>query len=33
MQRFVARWWSAQVKEVAMDASADAEFSEFMHGR
>jgi RNA polymerase sigma-70 factor (sigma-E family) len=33
MQRFLAALWSAQVKEVAMDASADEEFSEFMHGR
>jgi RNA polymerase sigma-70 factor (sigma-E family) len=33
MQRFEAVSWSALVKEVAMDAGADEEFSEFMHGR
>jgi RNA polymerase sigma-70 factor (sigma-E family) len=33
MQLFRAPPWSVQVKEVAMDASADDEFSQFMHGR
>jgi RNA polymerase sigma-70 factor (sigma-E family) len=33
MQRFVPSLWSKQAKGVAMDATADAEFSDFMHGR
>jgi RNA polymerase sigma-70 factor (sigma-E family) len=33
MQRSVAGPWSKQAKEVAMDTTADAEFSDFMHGR
>jgi RNA polymerase sigma-70 factor (sigma-E family) len=33
MQRPAALAWSGQVEEVAMDASADEEFSEFMHAR
>jgi RNA polymerase sigma-70 factor (sigma-E family) len=33
MQRSDPVAWSSLVKEVAMDAAADAEFSDFMHGR
>jgi RNA polymerase sigma-70 factor (sigma-E family) len=33
MQRFCAVPWSVQMREVAVDARADEEFSEFMHGR
>jgi RNA polymerase sigma-70 factor (sigma-E family) len=33
MQRFPDVPWSEQMREVAMEPSADAEFSEFMHGR
>jgi RNA polymerase sigma-70 factor (sigma-E family) len=33
MQRSGSRRWSERVKEVAMDSAADAQFSDFMHGR
>jgi RNA polymerase sigma-70 factor (sigma-E family) len=33
MQRSDPAAWSVLVKEVVMDATADAEFSDFMHGR
>jgi RNA polymerase sigma-70 factor (sigma-E family) len=33
MQRSDATAWSVLVREVAMDGTADAEFSDFMHGR